>query len=359
VISVITIEDAISKTARSLNITQGERVGLSDELLAQAARRAVYIMAPCARHELVGSLSHSFLSEGLSADELSARIDDIVDSLIVYGDVLEMRPTVDGDWFSASRFVLRPAPPTFIARRNGSVVIVGIGGDQITPLTENLEARVSHREALRIIERKENEDLESLLRELGLNKLSEKTWLRVPKSETSTSYISFWKQQLAAEPLCASLEGIRILDTARPPSFYKDRWCVPNQHTGLFVARRPQLYGVEIWCVVELEKGNAKRFKDLSSPGDRFRPVDVAWRIQAALDSVAGTPQRFRCSEEAGNSLIRFYSPLPSWAERHLSIVGRKTKADRCLYSYEISKHDLVSETSFLGEMLWMSEVAE
>ena len=138
-------------------------------------------------------------------------------------------------------------------------------------------------------------------------------------------------------------------------TFYRDRWVEPrNQHTGLYVARRPQRYGTPIWCVVELESGRVKRFKDLREPGDRIRPSDVAWRIQAAFDALAGHPQQYRASPADDVTLVRFYAPLPSWAERRLAIVGTKTQAERCLFSYEIPNDEWPGEHAFLNEALWM-----
>jgi hypothetical protein len=361
-ISVLTATQAIGKLARSIFLHPGtDNVGVTDELLAQVVRRALCIMAPCATHELARAVSQSFPGVELDGESLTDRVDRIVESLIVYGDILEMRGLDDQAWSQGSSFVLRPAPPSFVARKNGSVVILGIAGEQITPLTGELESRVLYRGVLRIIPVGEGEELQGLLRDLGLLKLSEKAWLRLPAAESAAMHIASWRQQLAKEPAASPIDGLKVLDTSRSPAFYKDRWGNPEpKHSGLFVARRPQRYGADLWCLVELDKGAVRRFKDLTVPGDRLRPFDIAWRIQAAFDAVAENPQRFRISEhDASIRVVRFYSPIPSWCERHLSIVGQKTRADRCLVSFEIPASDLENEIKSLREALWMTEKSE
>jgi hypothetical protein len=358
-ISVLSPEQAISKLAGSVFLhAETDGVGITDELLSQVVRRALYIMAPCGAHELARAVLQSFPSVELDGESLADRIDRVVESLIVYGDILEMRGLTDQAWSQGNSFVLRPAPPSFVVRRNSSVAVLGIAGEQITPLTGELESRVVHRGVLRIIPVSVGEDMQGLLRELGLLKLPERTWLRLPAVEPAATHISSWRQLLAKEPAASPIDGLQILDTSRSPTFYRDRWCNPeSKHEGLFIARRPQRYGANLWSLVELERGVVKRFKDLTVPGDRLRPFDIAWRIQAAFDAVAGSPQRFGVSElDASTHLVRFYSPIPSWCERHLSIVGQKAKADRCLFSFEIPTSDLGNEIKLLQEALWMTE---
>jgi hypothetical protein len=205
-----------------------------------------------------------------------------------------------------------------------------------------------------------DEDPGNVLRELGLLELSEKQWLRLPQVQSAADYVAGWKQQLPKAPAFTAIDQLRILDTSRPPTFYRDRWCDPQRHhTGLYVARRPQRYGSAIWCVINLDRGAPKAFKDLNSPGDRLRPCDIAWRIQCAMDAMAGTPQVFRRMLDGASTTLLFFSPLPSWAERHLSIVGRKMKAERSLFSYEMPNAAIHGEIACLRELLWMKEQVE
>ncbi|HVR55655.1 MAG TPA: hypothetical protein VMT72_02360 [Pseudolabrys sp.] len=358
-ISLITEQEALGRICRSSFLSPFSGTShLSEELLAQLARRAVAFTAPCASHELAKVVVQSFAGATFNTEEFTERVDRVIEELIVYGDILEMRPAEDGSWSEDKRFVLLPAPPSFVARSNGTVAILGVAGDQITPLTAEIEGLVSYKGALRIISKPYDSDLLAHLVELGLLRLSERTWLRLPPFEPAAAHVASWLTVLSREPACPPFEGLELLDTQRSPTFYKDRWCKPDrQHSGIYVARRPQRYGTALWCLAELENGILRRFKDLSVTGDRQRPVDIAWRLQAAFDASVETPQRYRCTNVSSSmAILRFFSPVPSWCERHLSIVGQKTKADRCLFSFEMPISQLASETKFLREALWMVE---
>jgi len=92
-----------------------------------------------------------------------------------------------------------------------------------------------------------------------------------------------------------------------------------------------------------------------------WRGCDEAWRLQAALDAVNGTPQVAEVSEckNDRSARLRFFSPLPRWAKRQLDVVAtaRLTCAARC-FSYLIPPSDLGFVRQFLVQSLWMSVVA-
>jgi hypothetical protein len=67
----------------------------------------------------------------LGDDDLRIRTEETLETLLVYGEILEMRTAVDDPW-QASPFVLRPAPPSFVIRQDDAVVILGVAGDEIT-----------------------------------------------------------------------------------------------------------------------------------------------------------------------------------------------------------------------------------
>jgi hypothetical protein len=360
VITLLTPAEALTKVANSVFLpdTQASNEP-TPELLAQVARRAIAIMAPCATHELVHAIALSFGALLTDADAFQLRVEDIVEDLIVYGDILEMRDSGEESWSSERNFLLRPAPPSFVTRNDGSVAILGIAGDAITPLTAELNTRTVSRGAIRIIKKEGTEDLEGLLAELGLLRLPEKTWLRLPSVETAASHVANWRKELAGAPQCSSMiEDLQILDTAKSPTFYRGRWvAAETKHSGMYVARRPQRYGAALWCVVDLEKGSLRQFKDQTARGDRLRPFDIAWRLQAALDACAGNPQRFGVSRDGlSPAKISFYSPVPSWCERHLSIMGQKGTGQGSLFFFEMPEAQSAGEISFLHESLWLAE---
>lgn len=352
-VSLIQPHEVLPRIARSLRIANAPD-GLTAQLLAQALRRAAHILAPCPRHELERAVHQSLRGLGLGDEDLRIFTEETLETLLVYGEILEMRTASDDPWHT-SPLVLRPAPPSFVVRKNGSVVILGVAGDDITPLTTEMNTRFAFQGVLRILSPGGSEDLCTLLRELELIELSENSWLRLPPVETAAAYLAAWRQNLSVTELATTIEGLRILDTARPSSFYPDRWVGPGAaHSGMYVARRDQRYGAPLWCLVDLKDGVPRRYLDLVSRGDRVRPCDIAWRIQMAIDAQVGSPQRFRIRPLGPEYALDFFCPLPSWAERKLAVVGERAERHKSLLSYRISAPDLEYETQFLRERLWL-----
>jgi hypothetical protein len=355
----IPTHEVLRRIAKSLRMADAP-AGITAQLLAQALRRAAYIKAPCPRHELERAVRQSLKGLGLGGDdELRTCTEETLETLLVYGEILEMRTAVDDPW-QASPFVLRPAPPSFVVRQDGTVVILGVAGDAITPLPGEMNERVVCRGVLRVLFPEGSEDLRSVLREMELIELSESAWLRLPKVESYADYLAKWRQNLSAGATATAIEGLRILDSTRPCSFYPDRWVGPSgAHSGMYIARRDQRYGAPLWCLVDLENGVPRRFIDLVSRGDRVRPCDIAWRIQMAIDAQTGSPQRFRVRPLGPSYALDFLSPLPSWTERKLAAAGERTERHKSLLSYRISNPNLEDDIGFLRARLWLEPERE
>jgi hypothetical protein len=360
IISSLSSRDALGSIIRSLRLAASLTERVSDELIAQSLRRAVYIEAPCLPHALARATREALAGLGAPDGALENRVEEVMESLIAYGDILEMRVAGEDRWESDGTLELRAAPPAFVLRKNKSVVLLGVAGDEITPLPSDWDARIQYRGVLRIVTFEAGEDARALLREMGLFELPEAIWLRLPPPETPAAHIKACRDRLAAEPPSTPIEGLQILDTRKPPTYYRGRWTeARSSNDGFFIARRPQRYGAPRWCIVDLERGTVRKFKDLFSPGDRIRPCDLAWRLQAALDAELGTPQLYRCGITGGATRITFYSPLPCWAERRLAIMGDKVKPENGLYAFDMPAGTAAAETGFLREMMWMAERAD
>jgi hypothetical protein len=348
---------ALSRIAVSLRVGVPAGDGLRASTIAQALRRACYVLAPCSRSDLARGVSTSFAGLGGDGDEVRAEVDEILEALLVYGDLLEMRPSDADDW-RTSDFVLRPAPPTFVRRSDGSIVILGVAGDEITPLTGEMTSQIVEHGVLRTLEARTDFDLAAFLKDSGLIEISERSWLRSPQQESAASYAAAWLRRLADRP-SSDAESVRVLDGHKPADYYAGRWSEAAGHTGFFVGRRGQQYGAELWCLVELDGGGVRRFLDFVSVGDRVRPCDVAWRVQMALDAAAGNPQRMSVRSVSGDrAILDFFSPLPSWAERRLTVSGTKVDRERCLLSYSLPSARLASELEFLKNFLWLEQTA-
>lgn len=341
-------------SADDVLVAAGEALGiaaLSDvtQLLKPALRRAAYVLAPAARSDLV-----RFVVEPLAVfGELREATEAALDDLIIYGDILEMRRLSQEAWGTPAE-VLRPAPPTFVRRTNGDVIILGIAGDHSSALTPDLEPHLRDDGLVRRLDARGDTGLTEHLKLLGFAQLSEQAWLRTPQQESAATYVARWRASLDASPvLINAVEDLEILDTARDPRFYAGRWQAPDSKDAVFIARRPELYGARLWSLVEMQGGRPHRLIDLYAGDDRQRPCDIAWRIQAALDALHGTPQRLRARQSASKAWIDIFSPLPAFAERRLALVGKKIAGSKCLYSYEIPTDHLAAETSALAAMMW------
>ena len=75
----------------------------------------------------------------------------LTDKLIVTGDLLELNqvttddPDVKGTWLFA-------APPSFVARPDGTIFLLGIATDEVTPLPASLAANVVHEGVVRVFD---------------------------------------------------------------------------------------------------------------------------------------------------------------------------------------------------------------
>jgi hypothetical protein len=352
-VETLTRENAFSRAAASL----GVRAPASSvrTVMAQALRRASYVLAPTPRHDLEFGVAASFA--GMLADnDVVDLVSGVLDSLLVYGDILEMRPAA-GDQWDRSPLVLRPAPPSFVTRSDGSAIILGVAGEDLLGFAGDVADRLRFQDVLRVLPRQADVDLAGYLKENGLIELSEKAWLRIPQEEQARSYMAKWTEAVRAQA-DGSPSEILILDGKRSASFYKGRWARPDVQSGIYVGRRPQRYGSDIWCLCEIDRGQAIKFLDIFSVGDRLRPCDIAWRIQMAMDAAGGYAQKFRSHLTEDGYCLEFFSPLPSWAERRLCVAGNAAKRAGALLSYLIPKEAFEIETAFLSKLLWLQHEA-
>lgn len=351
-ISVLHREDIVQRVAASLHMPERERGAAP--LISQALRRAAHILAPTSRSHLQASVHRSLVKMFGDGEALANELDAALELLLVYGEILEMRPLSDDLWQEAP-LVLRPAPPCFIVRADSSIVIVGVAGDEITPLLGRLNERITFHRILRILTPEPGEDLPSQLLDLGLLELGQSQWLRLPPSESADGYVAKWRHDLDGKPIQGVIDGLTIVGPPGAGSFYASRRVSPSSnHTGMFVGRRPQKYGAPLWCLVRLEAGHPKRLMDLFSNGDRVRPCDIGWRIQMAIDAAAGMPQSFRVRHDASKSYLDFFSPIPSWAERKLAVAGERCRGHQSLVTYSLPRGRIDESIKFLRESLWL-----
>lgn len=327
---------------------------IDDVFLTALLRRTAGMLCPCSRTALRAALIESlaYLYDG---DEvLPARLEELTDELIVAGDLLELSDVTTEDTEAKGTWVFA-APPAFVERKSGYIFLIGIVPDHDSFLSEVLSRRIVNRYNTRFIVQEPGEDLTDTLTAEGLNRLPESVWMKAPKTQSAAELLEKSRQRLAAEPQCAPIAGVEIIDPETEPSYYRARWTEPTGQTGMFVARRPQEYGAPIWCFTELKGGTIIRIIDLPVGTYRWRACDAAWHLQMAIDRENGRPQRYRISEVGSARRFDFFSPLPLWSERRLMVLGRKCPGERSLFAYEIPATESGEEEDFLNMNLWLA----
>ena len=330
---------------------------VDDEVLFGLVRRSAGMHCPCSRVTLRRSLLESlqYLSD---EEDLSDRIDSVIEGMIVGGDLLELHdvgvidPEAKGTWVFAGA-------PSYVPRANGEVFLFGVVADQDSFLPESLTSRICVEGLARLIRPEANEDLPGRLNDLGLQRLSENTWLRSPKVEQPRSMLTRYRRNLSSQSPAGMVRDLEVLDAERPVTYYRGRWGSATGKTGMFVGRRPQEYGSAIWCCLELDAGRVDRFMDFPVKRSRWRGCDEAWHLQMALDHCRDQPQQYRVRSLDDGYRFDFFSPLPQWSERRLIMFGHRIPPDKCLMSYALSDSATIIEEQFLQKQLWLTRMEE
>jgi hypothetical protein len=343
--------EAVTKLAQSLGLPESAARldASSNALVAQAIRRAVYVSAPCALPDLRTAVAAA-LAPLSDLNEWEERVAAVIEDLLATGDVLEMhRESAEG-----ASLVLRPAAPAFVARKDRTFILLGVAGDEITPVHDQ---PVDYRSSgLRTLTPANPDACHDALLDIGLIELPLSVWLHAPASMTADAFLQGWRAKLPPLRSPERIDGLEILDTATPTTFYKGRWrAVTNKDAGLYLARRPRKYGVNLWSLAEVGGGLVQRFVDVHSKDSRIRDCDEAWRIQAAFDAVASAPQKMKASSRDDKVLLAFRSPLPAWAVRRLSLIGERTSSAGALLGFSLPQQNAEEEMAWLQDMLWFA----
>lgn len=326
------------------------------EALAGALRRAASFLCPCTAPTLLRAVLQPL--RGLVADLEATRVscEDILEAAIAHGDLLEQRDVVSaGSDTTAS--LLYAAPPSFVVRQSGAVMLLGIASDQLSALPVDLESRIDYVHHVRHLKPAESEDLRHELQELGLIELSYEKWLVPPAVETPERHVARLDALLDAALPSRDIPGLSLLDPNRPVRYYRGRWVDVRTSTGRFVARRAQAYGADLWCYVQVREGNPERMIDFPLAASRWRGCDEAWRLQMALDARRRDPQRFRVRRQGPSAVLEFFSPVPMWARRRWDAIGEPVSSSGCLFAYRVSAVELEEEIHFMRDVLWLDEV--
>jgi hypothetical protein len=330
-----------------------ESPAIDETMLAAVLRRAAGINCPCSLSTLTATVVESLAHLADASEEFEERVRAAGEGLVVLGDLLELSQVTVDDPNAKGTWVFS-APPGFIVRPSGSVFLVGIASDEITPLPPSLSSRIEYSGHARLLTPAPGEDLPAVLRELGLREIASSNWLKEPKATSAIAMRDDYLRRLSAQAASGAIADVVILLPERPVDYYRRRWAPTERHTGEFVARRPQAYGGALWGFAHLESGNVTQFLDFPLKGTRWRGCDIAWQLQMAIDQTRGAPQKYRKRPAANGVHLDFFSPIPLWAQRRLCIVGRLVEPEHCLLSYWIPERESATEENHLQEYLWL-----
>jgi len=351
-VRVATINEARTSVARSLEINT-ELKNVEDlSLISQALRRAVVFLAPCSSATLVQAVTDSL--RGLlhhESSDLKVLVRDVLSQLCSVSDILELAPP-DSNHHDSQRF-LWSAPPSFVTTFHNRIYLLGSKGDSITHIPDDLRRKVQYSEGVRFLASNTGV-IENELIEYGLHRITPKDWVRRPADATPEDFLKSPLAKLARQR--DSVQDISLL--SGHGQYYKSRWQTPSPNcTGRFVARRPQRFGADRWCLAQAVSGEITHLCDVVGTHNRERPCDRGWMLQYALAAKSGSPERYRIDHTDRVCRLSLFFPLPNWAEKLILLSADRVEAKNALICFEISGSAKGQIIELLERGLWMAEL--
>ena len=378
-LSELTAETAASAAVETLGLDSSAVDLTSTEALAASLRRAASFMCPTSPGRLIDAV-HGAVQPLSGACISRTDIAEILEQIVGAGDLLELRHDN-----GRSTRLLYLAPPSFIEVRKvvwtaqelalplqrtdagGQFGIVrdphylGLNPNGLVPLIEDELSRVidyqGHTRSIRL----DGADGPAELRERGIRAVAKDRWVSRPAAEAPEALMNRYLVRLDVAGEAGEQDGIQLLDPTASVRYYTDRWRTPiSSDTGDFIARRPQAYGADLWCLIRFEDGAPKRLIELPVNDPVVPGRDEAWRYQAAVDAARGLPQRFRrraSGSHGDERVFDFFSPLPGFAERYLQLAGLALgRTPGALFSFRVPLGACDDAAAFLTDMLWMEQ---
>ena len=331
-----------------------ELVGLgSTEALTASLLRAASFMCPTSPSRLINAV-RQVVQPLVPVEEVNREsIADLLDLLVAAGDLLELEHELDG----RSVRLLYLGPPSFIEREAGMYLLFGVRPYGAALIAEELQSEVEWEGHTRTIQF-DPATAKATLTMAGLQEIERHRWVASPSAESAAELIARIGSRLDVAGRGGEIEGLRIMDPTSPVRFYKGRWrdSVPSDN-GDFVARRPQAYGADLWSAVRLEDGTATKIIHFPVDNPVVPARDEAWRLQMAIDAERGRPQCYSAEPTVtGDAMVvRFFSPIPGFAERYLQLVGLPlAETPNALFAFRMPLGAMLDLTQLLTDLLWM-----
>lgn len=325
----------------------------STEAIAASLRRAASFLCPCPPRRIVDAVLE--VIRPLAPEDVLKRHDvmTVLDLIVAGGDLVELRP----DAARATR-LLYLGPPTYVQKEPGLYLIAGVRpyGEPLIEADRGWVEYYGHTRMIAV----DDIDARNVLRGFGLQSVSPQRWVGQPAVVAASELLAATNTRLdGGLSAGAFAPQYSVIDPQASVTYYRGRWrpLVPAD-AGIFVARRPQAYGADVWCVLRVSDGVPQRIVDfpIDDPGAAGR--DEAWRLQAAIDAELGHPQRVRTrhiGDTGSDVILDFFSPLPGWAERRIQLAAYAVdRSAGALVSFRASpaaSHDL---QKYLSDMLWV-----
>ena len=350
-------EQVVERATDALFPGEGPSRTNEPAIIAASLRRIASFSCPATPFSLA-----TVVVEGLrglhlesSEDELKSIVTTTLEDLIAHGDLIEA-PLPHGEWDHERRMVFL-GPPSYVSVADREYLLLGVRADGASLVGEAVGARIHYDQYVRRLTLERGEDSDAVLGTAGLRELTVEQWLKSPKACTAEKLVTAYDSRLDAAGPAGTIENARVLDPSQPVTYYRGRWRqIAESDHSRFLARRPLEFGPDAWCYAHVEAGEITKLVDLPTQNQLHRACDEAWRLQAAIDAIAGHPQQVRVDQldNSDQFVLSLLSPVPSWQQRRLDVVASRVPPTRgSLMSYHVSEKQLEEELSFLRSLLW------
>lgn len=346
-LTVVERHAAAALTRRALGLTADAP---TDQIIAASLRRAASTNCPTTPGGLTAAVTNSLAPVLDDEDDLPELVPQVLERLVAIGDLVE---TID-ERGGVRRTALYLGGPRFVLRENGDALLLGVRPDGLPLVSDEILQEVEDFGYIRRLASRP--DLSEALEAEGLRQVEATRWLSAPEEVSADDLVAIYDSRLSDASPSGDIEGLRILDPSTPNTYYRGRWRQPAAgHYGNFVARRGQRFGAELWAYVALVVGEPSQLLDLPAL-TRDRGCDEAWRLQAALDAVAGRPQQIAVHGTGhGRIALGLYAPPPRWLQRRWELIGQLSKVAGALFAYDFTPSDAREELRFASDRLWLN----
>ena len=296
-----------------LGLRISERADKAWTTVACVVRRIAASHAPCGRRELIFKASRALA--GALPEEPSSMLHEVLDDLIAAGDLTEQVGLRQGEEDAPVLIFL--APPGF-SRAPKRVYLHGAAPDDAPCIPGSVSEDMVSSGTQRFLDCDDADTTAELLAKFGLVEHAIEGRLTTSRPGLGES-VALYRACLERGQTLEPSEFMRWMGPACGLP-YRKRWGSDPESSGLQIARVPQFYGADAWLLVDHDTSRAVQLPVHGIPDERG--CDAAWRLQLALDAIAGMPAKFSVRLEGEFAHVRLDFPLPQQERRRLLNLG-------------------------------------